>query len=155
MASRGAGKLDRAGRRFGWSVLVVLVLAPVLLLARGRFLEKKKRPRESRERVAHVVDGDTLRLAGGERVRLAGIDAPEMREGKPGRSGPFPEPGAVEATEALRSMAENETVRVIRLGEDRYGRTLAKIYLSDGTDVGGELVRRGLAARYQAPGSRP
>ncbi len=147
-ASRGAGKLDRAGRRFGWSVLVVLLLAPALLLVRSGALRRERPRRESREKVAHVVDGDTLRLAGGERVRLAGIDAPEMHEGKPGRAGPFPEPGAVEATAALRSMTEGETVRVVRRGEDRYGRTLAKIYLSDGTDVGAEMIRRGLAARY-------
>jgi endonuclease YncB( thermonuclease family) len=45
-------------------------------------------------------------------------------------------------------MVEGRTVRIVRRGEDRYGRTLAKVYLSDGTDVGAEMIRRGLAARY-------
>ena len=106
--------------------------------------------RESRERVAFVIDGDTVRLAGGERIRLLGIDAPEMRKGKPGRLGPFPEPGAVEATEALREMVEGRVVVVRRRGTDDYGRTLAKLRLEDGVDVGAELVRRGLATRYAA-----
>jgi endonuclease YncB( thermonuclease family) len=150
--SRGERKLDRAGRRFWLSALVILVVAPVVLLARGGFLRsraRRKRAAETRERVERVVDGDTVRLAGGERVRLLGIDAPEMRKGKPGRSGPFPEPGAAQATEALREMVEGKTVRVVRRGRDDYGRTLAKLYLEDGTDAGAELLRRGLAARYR------
>jgi endonuclease YncB( thermonuclease family) len=149
VVSGGVRKLDRAGRRLGWSVLVVALLAPALLLARsGGGRARAKRPRSSREQVERVIDGDTLVLAGGERVRLAGIDAPELREGKPGRTGPFPEPGAVEAARALKSMVEGKLVGVERSGTDDYGRTLAAVRLPDGTDAGAELVRRGLAASY-------
>jgi endonuclease YncB( thermonuclease family) len=152
VTSKGERKLNRAGKRFWVSTVVVLVVAPLFLLTRSGILRRRggrRRGRESRERVEKVHDGDTVRLAGGERVRLLGIDAPEMREGKPGRTGPFPEPGAVEASEALRKMVGGKVVRVVRRGHDRYGRTLAKLYLEDGTDVGGELIKRGLVARYR------
>lgn len=33
-------------------------------------------------RIAYVVDGDTVRLEGGERIRIANIDAPETQEGQ-------------------------------------------------------------------------
>jgi endonuclease YncB( thermonuclease family) len=154
--SRNRRKLDRAGKRFWVSTAVVLVVAPLVVLARSGLLRHwrgrgghQARGRESRERVAKVHDGDTVRLASGERVRLLGIDAPEMREGKPGRRGPFPEPGAVQATESLRRMVGGKVVRILRQGCDRYGRTLARIRLDDGTDVGAELVRRGLARKYR------
>jgi endonuclease YncB( thermonuclease family) len=99
--------------------------------------------------VEHVVDGDTVILAGGEHVRLLGIDAPELHPGRPGHPRPFPEPGAVEAAKALRLMVEGQPVRVERRGRDRYGRTLARLSLPDGTDVSEELLRRGLVVPYE------
>lgn len=149
MTTRSEGKLNRAGRRVVLSVLGTLLLTGVMLLARGRMGWSRRRSsaKDTRERVEFVIDGDTVKLAGGERVRLLGIDAPEMREGKPGHRGPFPEPGAREATAALRKMVEGKVVRVRRRGRDKYERTLAKLYLEDGTDVGAALVRGGLVVR--------
>jgi endonuclease YncB( thermonuclease family) len=150
MVTRSEGKLNRAGKSVMISVLGSLVLMAIIAFVRGPFSSsrKKSHPKETRERVEFVIDGDTVKLAGGERVRLLGIDAPEMRKGKPGRSGPFPEPGAKEATAALKRMIEGKVVRVARRGRDKYDRTLARLYLEDGKDVGGELVRRGLVVRY-------
>lgn len=142
--------MDRRGKRTALSLVVALLLLPALLLARSGALRGGKRGgnRTSHERVEFVIDGDTLKLEGGERVRMLGIDAPEMREGKPGRSGPFPEAGAVAATARLRALIEGRTVKVVRKGHDHYDRTLAKIYLPDGTDVGRLLIREGLARKY-------
>ncbi len=142
--------MDRSGRRIARSILVVLLLVPALLFFRsGRTNRNSQRPRQSRELVVRVIDGDTLYLKNRERIRLLSIDAPEMREGRPGHSGPFPEPGAREATEFLKSLVEGHTVRVERHGCDRYQRTLALIYLEDGTDVCAELLKRGLVRRYK------
>ena len=104
------------------------------------------------EAVERVVDGDTFILANGERVRLLGIDAPELHAGRRGHPGPFPEPGAVEARAALAAMIEGRRVRLERHGRDRYGRTLARVYLPDGREAGAVLLERGLARPWPARG---
>jgi endonuclease YncB( thermonuclease family) len=72
----------------------------------------------------HVVDGDTLRC-GAERIRLLGIDAPELpghcarnRHCAPGD--PYASLKSLEAGRAGR-------LRITRIGTDRYGRTLALV----------------------------
>jgi micrococcal nuclease len=146
---RNVAGMDRSGRRIARSILVVLLLIPALLFFRsGKGKRSAQRPRQSTEYVSWVIDGDTLRLKNRERIRLLSIDAPEMRKGKPGHSGPFPEPGAQEATAFLKKLVEGRTVKVVRHGCDRYQRTLALIYLEDGTDVCAELLKRGLVRRW-------
>ena len=74
-------------------------------------------------RVVRVIDGDTIWVQGSgpvEKVRLLGIDAPEMNYGK-GR----PECGAPEAARALRTRIDGRAVTLERQGRDTYGRTLA------------------------------
>ncbi len=74
-------------------------------------------------RVVRVIDGDTIWVQGSgnvEKIRLLGIDAPEMNYGK-GR----PECGATEATRALRARLDGKRVSLERHGRDDYGRTLA------------------------------
>lgn len=86
-----------------------------------------------------VVDGDTLWLHG-EKIRLAGIDAPELDGAR---------------CKPERELAEAATLRLVELlaagpplverrGLDRYGRTLATVYI-DGEDVGAVLIAEGLA----------
>ena len=70
-----------------------------------------------------VTDGDTLRC-GQERVRLIGIDAPEL----PGhcRKGRHCAPGDPwESKAALARLVRGQSIRLERHGRDRYGRTLA------------------------------
>lgn len=101
--------------------------------------------------VGHVNDGDTVRLTNGDRVRLVGIDTPEL-----GRDGADDEPYANEATQALRALlAESEnrvTVVDASEGEDRYGRRLSYLYLPDGRSVQAQLLEQGMAmAVFVAP----
>jgi len=88
--------------------------------------------------VERVIDGDTFVIMGGERVRLIGVDTPEMRGG--------PEPLAVEATEFTKKMIENKCVHLeLDMDErDQYGRILAYVYI-DGTSLNEELLKQGLA----------
>ena len=93
--------------------------------------------------VAWVYDGDTLRLEDGRRIRLIGIDTPELgRDGKPA------EPYAQQALQRLRRLVEEGGERVrLRLGPDRrdhYGRYLAHVYLPDQGDVAEQLLQEGL-----------
>lgn len=69
-----------------------------------------------------VVDGDTLRC-GSERVRLTGIDAPELHGCPRGRNCA---PGDGKASKAsLARIIGGRAVTLARMGKDRYGRTLA------------------------------
>lgn len=101
-----------------------------------------------RARVARAVDGDTLQLAGGERVRLIGVNSPESVD--PRR--PVQVFGK-EAAEFVRRLVEGREVYLQYDVErqDRYGRSLAYVFLTDGTFVNAELVRLGFAQAYRYP----
>jgi micrococcal nuclease len=92
-----------------------------------------------------VIDGDTLALAGGMKVRVLGIDAPEMAH-----NGLPAEFLAHKAKAVLADLTLNRKVSLEydRLRYDHYGRLLAYLFLPDHTLVNAELVRRGLARVY-------
>ena len=106
-------------------------------------------PARSEALVARVVDGDTIVLAGGERVRYIGVDTPESVEpGTPVQC------YAKAAGRANARLVAGERVRLRYDAErrDRYGRTLAYVYrASDGLFVNAELVRRGYATVLTIP----
>jgi endonuclease YncB( thermonuclease family) len=92
-------------------------------------------------KVVSVTDGDTLRLANGESVRLVGIDAPE--EGAC---------GSLRASDLLVSLVEGRRVTLTAPVDDRdrYDRLLR--YVDIGTmDAGLRMIKNGLAiARYDS-----
>jgi len=95
--------------------------------------------------VSHVYDGDTFRTRSGEKVRLLGINTPEIaRDATPG------EPMAEEARIRLAERIEGKTVRLVfdRERQDSYGRLLAHVYLPDGTWINADLIGQGLAHTY-------
>lgn len=99
--------------------------------------------------VAQVIDGDTLVLAEtGHRVRLLGINAPEMeRDGRPAEFLAHKAKAVLaELTRGQRLHLEYDQARY-----DHYGRLLAYLFLPDGTMVNAELVRQGLAHVYSHP----
>ncbi len=114
---------------------VVGMAALILALIVGRLLGlwptvAPAEPCSGVYRVQEVIDGDTLRLANGARIRLIGVDAPEP-QGPHGQ----PEPWAAEATQFLRE-AVASTGGEVRLEfdwvtKDRYGRFLAYLYVGE------------------------
>ena len=78
-----------------------------------------------------VTDGDTIRC-GEERIRITGIDAPETRGCRRGRQCVAGDGHA--STRAMQALVEGATLSIVRLGRDRYGRTLGVIY-ADGRNV--------------------
>ncbi len=98
--------------------------------------------------VEHVIDGDTLILAGGQRVRLLGLDAPEME--KEGRPAEFL---AHKSKAFLAGLAQGKMVRLEydQLRYDHYGRLLAYLFLPDNTLINAALLRQGLAHVYCHP----
>jgi micrococcal nuclease len=92
-------------------------------------------------RVLRVIDGDTVLLADQTRVRLIGINAPELeRDGRPA------EAWSQESKDWLRRQLEDETVRLEFDIErfDQYDRTLAYVYLGE-TLINEEVIRQGFS----------
>jgi micrococcal nuclease len=92
-------------------------------------------------RVKEVVDGDTIALEDGTRVRYIGLNTPE-------RGRPFYE----EATEANRKLVKDQEVRLEfdTVQVDQYGRTLAYVFEGE-TFVNLELLRQGYANVFTVP----
>src|SRR5215470_4939736 len=102
--------------------------------------------------VSSVVDGDTIRVDLRGRtitVRLIGVDTPEVAD----RNDPAapPQPFACEAAAYTRRTLTGKAVRLEYEPEerlDRYGRSLAYVFLDDGTFFNRELIRGGYARAY-------
>lgn len=100
--------------------------------------------------VRYVHDGDTLHLTNGEKVRLIGIDTPELaRKGRPNQ------PLAIQARDRLRQLVKNSNNQLgLRLGAehfDRYGRSLAHLYDQNGSSISAQLLQNGLATLLAVP----
>ncbi len=97
--------------------------------------------------VERVVDGDTIVVRGIGTVRLIGIDTPETVDPRK----PVEYFGQ-EASIFLKRLVEGQTVRLEydQQRTDRYNRTLAYVYLADGTFVNAEIVRQGYGHAYTA-----
>lgn len=91
-----------------------------------------------------VVDGDTFWI-GGEKVRIAGIDAPETHPSR------CPQEAALgsQATTMLRDLLNGGAITLTRIDRDRdsYGRLLRNVAV-DGQDVGEAMIAAGVAREY-------
>jgi micrococcal nuclease len=98
--------------------------------------------------VQRVIDRDTMKLSTGETVRLIGVDTPETKDPRK----PVQYFGK-EATAFTQRLVEGKRVRLESDQQrvDKYGRTLAYVYLDDGTFVNAELIKQGHGLR--TPGS--
>ena len=116
--------------------LLALVLMPFVLGAAD-----SGPPSELVGKVVGVHDGDTITLlVNGRRqykVRLEGIDAPELRQDFGTR-----------AKQALSKQCFGKSVRVKTQGQDRYGRTLGEVFV-DGQSANLRLVKEGMAWHYK------
>jgi len=121
-------------------ISILMLLFPTLLL------------RADTHRCEWVYDGDTIRLENGERVRLLGVDAPELHHPERGE-----EPFGREARDLALSLVAGRTVE-LRYHEgndigsaqrDRYDRVLAYV-LADGTCLNLALLEAGLARATRA-----
>ena len=115
-----------------WRLAIILALVLTLLTtACGRVSENAVF-------VTRVIDGDTIEIEGGYRVRYIGIDAPEKDEAY-----------YWEAFKANRNLVEGKRIWLEKDVEDKdeYGRLLRYVWV-DNTMVNAELVRLGYAYSY-------
>ncbi|MEA3442381.1 MAG: thermonuclease family protein [Chloroflexota bacterium] len=116
-------------------------LASILVLVLAVLAAGCTRVNENTVLVTRVIDGDTIEIEGGYRVRYIGIDTPEKGE-----------PYYWEALKANQELVEGKRIRLEGEVEDKdkYGRLLRYIWV-DGTMVNAELVRQGYAYSYSYP----
>ena len=119
-------------------IVVIIGFAIVLWLQEDVFRDEINGP-------ALVVDGDSLKL-NGERVRLLGIDAPELhqkceKEGKSWKCGRA-------STTALKKMIGSKKVECRGVEFDRHERLLATCYVN-GLNLNQNMVRNGWAVSYR------
>lgn len=116
------------------SIRFIIVL---LVILSGIFYYQFNEPKYPRTSVyvTKVVDGDTLELDSGMKVRMLGINTPDK--------------GMLYCNEATQfsRQVENKTVMLESHGGDQYGRILAYVYLDDKM-INNEIVRAGLAHLY-------
>ncbi len=99
--------------------------------------------------VRQVFDGDTLELTDGRRVRLLGINTPELgHDDRP--SEPLAEPART-FLETLAAPGKQVNLRFDSERYDRYGRLLAHVFLRSGVNVQAELLTAGLALTLVVP----
>jgi len=83
------------------------------------------------ERINYVIDGDTVVALGHEKIRLLGIDCPELDC--------F---AGVMAREYVVDYIKDKPIRIVRWKKDKYGRTLAWIFV-DGVNLSEHLLTKG------------
>ena len=129
--------------RSRFPLVAVLIAALILLRLFTRSFDPGPFSFDADEsyRVQRVVDGDTLLLEDGTRVRLLGVDTPETKH-----PNIPPEPLGFEASKFTRRHVEGRTVTLQfdRERQDRYHRVLAYVYL-DNWMLNEELIRAGFS----------
>lgn len=82
---------------------------------------------------AYVIDGDTIRIKG-TKIRIAGIDAPELNM-----------PWGQKSKWAMVNICKGQIITVELDGERSFDRLVGTCFLEDGRDIGAEIVKTGLA----------
>jgi endonuclease YncB( thermonuclease family) len=129
------------------AILCTLLLSPSSVLGDDPTCPADR----SDERVvsARTFDGDTLALADGRKVRLLGINTPEI-----GRDGEPSEPYSEDAKALLTLFAGPGMSLRLRLDTerfDRYGRLLAHVFAADGSNLQARLLDAGYATTLVVP----
>jgi len=136
---------------------VAVILMACLIVMSGAMVDcSSKTGRGSNDKyfqVTRIIDGDTFYIDDGTekgcKVRLAGIDAPESRKTDT-------EDVQYYSKESTLYLARLTLGRFVRLEYDvqhydRYGRTVAYVFLRDGTFVNAELIKQGCAVVMTVP----
>ena len=127
-------------RRFskGTSLLVPFLLFSIVFLI---YLLNTKANLNT-VKIKNCYDGDTCTTVSGEKIRLACIDAPEIR-------GKNADPLKAKASkEFINNLLSNKKVKIKRIDTDRYGRTVAEIFV-EGTNIQKLMVQNGFAKIYR------
>ncbi|MEK6844292.1 MAG: thermonuclease family protein [Nanoarchaeota archaeon] len=113
----------------------IFALAITLIMAVNAFLFSiDLSPSREKVKISRIIDGDTLELEDGRKIRFLNINSPEKNQ-----------PGHELAIDYLKNY-ENKTLEIEVTGMDKYDRTLARIYTPDYLNL--ELVKKGFASKF-------
>lgn len=121
---------------------LIVVLALVVGVGALMHLKPVEKPHRAPDSVSgmvfRVVDGDSLYIGShSPQIRLWGVDAPERSE-----------QGFAEATKALSELVQGQHLRCTKIDQDRYSRTVARCFLSDGREINRVMIENGTAREY-------
>ncbi|NOQ69049.1 MAG: hypothetical protein GQ573_02935, partial [Gammaproteobacteria bacterium] len=145
----GMDGIPQGARKAVWLCLlyfsISFVYAPQILAGSACTSEQF----DETSKIRYIHDGDTLRLNDGRKIRLIGINTPELaHDGKPAEAFAF------EAKNALKSLFKKDKAIALVYGKDkkdRYGRLLAHAFLTDGQNVQATLLKQGYANAITMP----
>jgi len=122
-----------------WIIIIVVVV--MLFVIHTLYQASEIQYEKEKTVVTSVIDGDTVVIAGGQRVRLLNIDARERGEDC-----------YDEAKQRLEEIVilKNVTLEREKENYDKYNRLLRHVYLGD-QNINLLLVREGLAIVYIIP----
>lgn len=124
--------------------------SPIICIILSTLLFSACEAKPNYQQVKWVYDGDTLLLKDGRKVRIIGINTPEVAHHK--KKG---ERYGREATEQLRALLKQSGNRIrLEMGEerlDRYKRHLAHVFLPDGRDISLWMLKNGWATTMIFP----
>ena len=111
------------------------ILLPVLLvISLGlNIYQFTKDSRGEQDKVVEVFDGDTFLLSNNRKIRLAGVEAPEL-----GLC------GSTESAKLLTSLIKDKSVNIVPITTDVYGRNVASVYVGN-TYINKEMIASGWA----------
>lgn len=92
-----------------------------------------KESRGDLEKVVDIIDGDTFLVTNSRKIRLAGVEAPEV-----GLC------GSTESAKLLSTLIKGKNVKLIPITTDVYGRNVASVYVGN-TYVNKEMIASGWA----------
>ncbi|WP_350335644.1 thermonuclease family protein [Coralliovum pocilloporae] len=136
-------------------LLAVVTLLPCFLFSSGTAEARSSLIGSYQADILRILDGDTVearvRIWIGQtvtiRVRLRGIDAPELKA-----SCMSERKAARKSRAALDQLLRNRTVRLTAVSGGKYhGRILADVHLQDGRSLSDIMLARKLAKPYRAP----
>lgn len=129
-------------RRSIWDFLLTVLFVGILAISTA-WLDRHNA--EEISAVARVVDGDSLEMDD-RKIRLVGIDAPELNQICQNKQGDFS--CGIKAREHLRSLVgHNNPVECVAEGDDKYGRLLAECFVG-GASLNATMVEDGWAISY-------
>ncbi len=142
MSLRKASKYSGKKGPFPFFLISIAVVAILFLFSRFS-------PGHKSLFVVDVIDGDTIVLNTGEKVRYLGIDTPECKSYRDGMWVEVSQPFSREAKEFNRKLVEGRQIRLEfdKVKRDKYGRLLAYVWVGDRL-LNEELLKAGLAYMF-------
>lgn len=116
--------------------LLLALLITILIYSDIMFFKLLKEEPLENVRIKRVIDGDTIELYDERKIRLLNINSPEKYS-----------PLHKKSLQYL-SNYENATIEIDVVNIDKYGRTLARVYSTDGRYINLNLVKEGFASKF-------